>query len=525
MIQTIRPGRPRAPPSLAVALLTLASLVLASLLGLACGPGYDAEQGAQGEPSKVTVLYCCDERVLGPFYQMPAQLLVFLPLFGRSEEGEIQGKLVSRWESSPDYRTWTYHLRPGLRWHDGVSVTAHDVKFTFDLLTHPEVLYEPPGVRIVTVLDDSTFSISYQQPADPYDTYSIYLPRHRLKDLDPAEFGSWDFWTHPVGNGPYRHVRTVPKTMVELEANPDHYPRKPDIERVVLRFGGGLNAYAEALSGNVDILAWGAVGRDVAMRLAADPRFRVYESPGGATTALYWNHRHPFFGDPGVRRALALAVDRRELARILGYSDDVALYDVWVGEEQRRGGEAPEPLPHDAELAMTLLEEAGWRDAEGDGTRERSGEAFRFTAMLESSSRQHATLVQAQLREIGVRMELRYAAFDQVRDAIEAGDFEAAFYHFREAELTRYLSENSLLGYENRELARLLREAATTFDPGEKDRIHREVWDIFQRDLPVLILVPNVATSVAHRRVRGLSSPNRAFPVWHMDELWIEEEG
>ena len=69
--------------------------------------------------------------------------------------------------------------------------------------------------------------------------WTIFLPRHLLEDLDPGAFYDWDFWTHPVGNGPYRYVRHVPKTMIAFEANPDYFLGQPKIERVVLKFGDG----------------------------------------------------------------------------------------------------------------------------------------------------------------------------------------------------------------------------------------------------------------------------------------------
>ncbi len=80
--------------------------------------------------------------------------LVFLSLAKVDERGELEPGLAQRWEHSPDYREWTYRLRTDVRWHDGVPVTAHDVKFTLDLLSHPDVheyIFES-----VTVLDDFT---------------------------------------------------------------------------------------------------------------------------------------------------------------------------------------------------------------------------------------------------------------------------------------------------------------------------------------------------------------------------------
>ncbi len=121
-------------------------LECASLLALAAA-GCRRER-AQGRSSRLTILYPGDEWILGPAADMQAKLLVFLPLAGRNSKGELERRLAQSWEHSPDYRTWTVHLRPDVRWHDGVPVTAHDIAFTLDLLTRvPESVspYISPG--------------------------------------------------------------------------------------------------------------------------------------------------------------------------------------------------------------------------------------------------------------------------------------------------------------------------------------------------------------------------------------------
>lgn len=80
-------------------------------------------------------------------------------------------------------------------------------------------------VESIAVLDDSTLTITYTKPTDALDDVPYFvLPKHLVKGLDPERFLDWEFWTHPVGNGPYRYVRRIPQTIVELEANPDYYP-------------------------------------------------------------------------------------------------------------------------------------------------------------------------------------------------------------------------------------------------------------------------------------------------------------
>ncbi len=137
-------------------------LYASSLAFAAAGCGRRGDH-ARGKYSTITVLNENDERDLGPEYDNPPKLLVFLPLVTWNAKGELEARLAQSWQHSPDYRTWTVHLRNDLRWHDGAPVTAHDVKFTMDLYMHPAVLWVPPGAYAVTVLDDRTYTVTYHR--------------------------------------------------------------------------------------------------------------------------------------------------------------------------------------------------------------------------------------------------------------------------------------------------------------------------------------------------------------------------
>lgn len=448
--------------------------------------------------------------------------LLFPRLAATDANGEFEPRLAQSWERSADNREWTYHLRTDVRWDDGKPVTAHDVKFTLDLMSHPDVaeyIFES-----LTVLDD--FTVKIRTGAIPYyqDDMAIF-PKHLLERLEPKKYYDWDFWTHPVGSGPYRFVRYLPDTMMELEANPNYYRDKPKIERVVLKFVGkaGLN---ELLSGNADVVLY-ADSAQIPF-VAKDPRFRVYHWVRRGAKAIYWKCDHPLFHDVRVRRALTLAIDRRALLGVLNLpSDLVPITDGVFTDRQFRRRPLPEPLPYDPVQSRALLEAAGWQDRDGDGVREREGRPFRFTAIVrgEEGLDRLAVYVQAQLRQVGVQMEVQVLDPGLQGDRLSAGDFEAVFGGFDVGfyQQQKYLGRDNPIGYRNPEYVRLTDQAMATADPNELDRIYQASTEIFRADLPVTRLVPWTYTTFAHRRVRGLSTPFHARPDTYIEDLWLED--
>ncbi len=500
----------------------LRSWVAGTLCGMmvgmfGCGP-HDRDPSPDTERGTLTILVEGDERVMGPNFDTPPQFLVFLPMFAQTADGELEGRLARSIEPAEDHRSWTIYLNTDIRWHDGVPLTADDVAFSVQLLSRPDVGYMA-GIEI-EVLDDSTL-VWRSHRRTPLDDYRTFYPKHVLEALDPATFYDWDFWIQPVGNGPYRYVRHVPKVMTELEANPDYFRGRPAIDRIILKFGSDVSGLLELLAGNVDAIPVNPI--DVP-KINADPRFQLhYKLIPWHKMTVFWNHRHAALGDPRVRRAATLAIDRRALHELMNLPADLHPFDVPFTD--RQWGDLPEPLRHDPADARRLLDEASWRDQDGDGIREREGEALSFTAFaMEGYGGRAAVFVQDQLRRIGMQMEIQTlgggpgVVWERLRD----GSFDAALFWW-DPGLDRTVGEDSFLGYRNERVAELVRAMDATLNPLALDSLHRELWPYFQADLPVTYLFGSVNFWASQGRVRGLSSPWHGDPVWYAEDLWIED--
>jgi peptide/nickel transport system substrate-binding protein len=436
------------------------------------------------------------------------------------ENGELEGRLAENWEHSQDFRTWTIHLNKNARWHDGESFTAHDVKFTLDLLSHPDVHRHSPDYHSIKILDDYTYEITHHQRFySSMQEWNIFHPQHLLENLDPKEFCSWEFWTHPVGNGPYRFVRVVPKTMVELEANPDYYLSRPRIERVKLKFGSRV--LTELLSGNVDA-AVNVRAIDV-LKIAKNPEFKAYFEIV-SHNGIYWNQNREKFKDTRVRQAISLAIDRKELHEVLNFPQDFPYPDRPCWKRLLQHGQLTEAYEYDPELAEDLLTQSGWIDEDRDGILEKNGMEFRFTGISRSYNQSEAIYVQDQLHRIGIQMEISVLDTNLIKEKIGAGDFEAVFFYKDWGHIDKYFGEDSVIGYHNEHLFNLFEAEHNTMDPVERNRIILEAWAILKRDQPFTFLHNTFGTHIVHRRIRGLKSPLKANPILNMSGLWIEDE-
>jgi peptide/nickel transport system substrate-binding protein len=476
------------------------------------------------EATTFTMLAYGDEAIAGPMWDSHLQHLVFSTLVTRNRQGELEPSLAERWETSDEGRSWTVHLRRDVKWHDGIPFTARDVEFTLNLRARPQVLQDLPASFTLTVIDDWTCTIEFHTRSNnsiyPISAWTVVYPKHHLEHLDPKKFASWAFWKAPVGTGPYRYVRHVPKTMVEYEANPEYFGGKPRIDRVIVKFGE--SAVTELLAGNVD-QAW--VRPLEAVKLGESPDFRVrYSVSPDPLTGIAWNLRNPMFRDATVRRALTAAIDRVELRRVLNLPEEVPVLDVLVSEEIYGKREYPEALPYDPDLARQLLAEAGWTDRDGDGTRDRDGLPFQFTLLATSSSSPLAVYVQESLRRVGIQMEIVTKSERQAVDQAASGDFDAFLTMFRNKHQQMFFGRESIIGVSDDRIFAGIDSVTEAVTSLHRDAALRDLAPVFREVLPVTFLTPIIEFQVFHRRVHGLDRSGSRF-VQHIEKLWIQEDG
>jgi len=233
--------------------------------------------------------------------------------------------VATSWETSEDGLTWTFHIRQGMKWQDGVPLTAGDVAFTYNLILdtqQPAYIQYLTGVTSVTAPDDATLVITTRRPSAGMLALAIpILPRHIWKKVDPDRLG--EFSNLPfVGSGPFR-VESVEKgARVRLAANPD-YPAAlggaPELHTVTFVVGQQADALAqEYRSGTLDAVV--DFPATYEQRYAGMPGTHTVAAPAIGFHELGFNcwasrqsKGNPLLRDASIRRAIHWAIDKRQI--------------------------------------------------------------------------------------------------------------------------------------------------------------------------------------------------------------------
>jgi peptide/nickel transport system substrate-binding protein len=449
-------------------------------------------------------------------------------------------RVAESWEFLDGNRELVIRLRPGVRWHDGVPVTAEDVVFTVEQVRLPVLENTSHAPRFahlesVEAVDALTVRARYRDPTpDDLEGWRVPLvPKHLAGSGRELLEGS--FARHPVGCGPFRFVHYRSGEEILLEANDDYWDGRPLIDRLVLRvFPDDRTAYEVLLAGGLDLMYGSPDLYRKALESQPERLAGVVESQL-SVWQIYWNldGSNPFFADPRVRRALVHALDRDRfnerivhgLARVAAtlYHPDGPWADPAV-----------EPLPFDPARARSLLDGAGWSDADGDGVRERDGRPLRFTLMIPASTQRLnddiAAWLQQSWSEVGAAAEIEKAEWEHYRARRNAGRFEAALGGISLTPIPDlyellHSSQRDAMNFgafADAEVDRLLEAGRAEFDEGRR---RREIYGPLQRRLselqPTAVLFHFPSPVLHDRRLHGLApSPLSLLRVVEGPRLW-----
>jgi peptide/nickel transport system substrate-binding protein len=424
------------------------------------------------------------------------------------------GELAESWKvekgSEP---VITFYLRKGVLWHDGREFTAEDVKFTYDKIMDEKTntvrrsSYEL--VKKAEVLDPYTFRVTYKQPFSPgLETWSIgIIPKHLLESMD---INTATFNRNPIGTGPFRFVEWVSDEKIVVEANPQYFQGKPNLNGIVYRI------IPEAALNEMEILTHGVDYSGIFpyeyRRMSEVPFLKSYSQPSLGYTYIGYNLKNPLFQDRRIRRALTHAINREEIVQYVLYGLGTMATGpfpnhLWYANPDVK------PYSYNPQKARDLLAEAGWKDKNRDGILVKDGKPFKFTLITNSGNdtrRDVGVLVQRQLHELGidVKFELyEWSVF--LKNFINERHFDAcilgwglsvdpdAYEIWHSSQIEKGFN---FVSYQNPEVDRLLEKGRAEYDIEKRKQIYWRIHELVAEDQPYTFLYVPLGISALQKK-------------------------
>jgi peptide/nickel transport system substrate-binding protein len=505
------------------------ALIHFCLLAVSCALLMSGCRSAQRDPHTVVFLIESSPANLDPRVGTDAQSehideLIFDGLVARDASFHFTPALAERWEQ-PDPKTLIFHLRDGVRFHDGRAMTSADVVWTVNSMRNGTVISPKAAtyaaVETVQEVDARTVIFHLKQA----DNFLLTNLSTGAIGIVPEGSGK-EFWRHPIGTGPFRFVSQQIDQDVVIERNPLSWATAPKLERV--RFAVVPDSITESLElekGSGDV-AINSLPMDSLSVLASRPNLQLEDAPGTQIQYLAFNTRDPLLRDARVRQAISCAIDRGLIIKTLMGGRAQSAQSMLPASHWAWSGDGPR-FDYDPSRAARLLDEAG-HPAAANGVR--------FHLTMKTSAVEDVRLLgavlQQQLAQVGIALELRSYEFATFYSDVTRGAFQ--MYSLRwiggneQPDIFSYAFSTARFSpkganrghYSNPRLDTLLDDAAASPDISTRKADYAEAQQILARDLPAINLWYRDTVVVQNRRLKNIiPTPSGSFTFLETAEL------
>ncbi len=449
------------------------------------------------------------------------------PRLGKERLAAYADELFPAFEHNP---TLMFHLRPGVKFHDGHLFDAYDVKFTYESIMNPKNLspriadYEP--VKTVTVIDQLTIKIVYKRLYSPaIGTWGMgILPEHLLneqvlkkealrlgKDSDTFSMRQSTFNRKPIGCGPFKFREWKSDQYIVLDRFDDYWEGPPNYKGYIFRvIPDLLTQEMEFYAGTIDSYS---VQPHQVKRLEKDPRFQSFSGIAFGYTYIGYNIRRKPFDDPRIRKALGMAIDIDKILNYVLYGQGERITGPFVKQTDYYNHNI-EPIPYDPKGALELLEAAGWKRNKA-GWLEKDGERLKFTLITNSGNdlrKAMLSIAQDAWKQIGIDVRtdlLEWSVFIQER--VNKADFDALIlgwqmgidpdlYQIWHSSQTNPYQLN-FIGFKNHEADDLIIKIRQEYDHDRQAEYCHRLHEIIAEEQPYTFLYVSKWTAVLDKRI------------------------
>jgi peptide/nickel transport system substrate-binding protein len=441
--------------------------------------------------------------------------LVFDYLLALDEQLRPTGGLATHWDQ-PDPLTYLVYLRKGVRFHDGHELTADDVVHTFSSFIDPAFISPRKGayrmLDRVEAVDPYTVRFTLKEP---FGSFPIQL----VMPVVPKGAGA-ELAARPIGTGPYKFVSFAVDDHVTLEAFPGYFRGAPANNGVVLKvIPDEIMRALELRKGSVDMVV-NDLSPDVVHQLAEEKAVTIAEAPGTDYAYVGVNMRDPILKDRRVRHALGYAIDRQAIVDHLRRG--LARPAVGVLPPASWAFEADVfQFTHDPAKAIALLEEAGYRDPDGDGPAPR----LRLSLKVSTNEfiRLQAAVIQQDLKRVGIELDVRSHEFATLYADVLKGNFQLFTLQWvgvSDPDMLRRVFHSKQMPpngfnrgyYNNPEVDRLIDAAMAAESDDERRQLYGEAQRVVAEDAPYISLWYKTNIAVSGTQIEGVKlTPSAEF--------------
>jgi peptide/nickel transport system substrate-binding protein len=428
------------------------------------------------------------------------------PLVLRDDIGNLKPGLATSWESV-DATTWRFHLRRGVKFHDGAPFTAEDVKFTLDFIMNPKTIYgsrsrigEVSGARVI---DANTIEITTKAPFPtlPNGLSDIAIePKHYHDKVGVAGMTA-----RPLGTGAFKFGRWVPADRYELTANKEYWDGAPKIDRLLLRqIPEPSTRVAALLAGEAHIIE--EVPVDLMPRIEASKSAKIASVESTVGLILTYDVRKAPFDNPKVRLALDYAVDKPLILREMLGGTGTLLQGQMLTSNTFGFNPGIKARPYDPTKAREILKEAGFPNGFSTSLTTRSG---KYQSDVDISN-----AVAGMLAKIGVKTTVNVVeggVFSKMATAQELGPIHmVGWYSLGDADFAAvwFTKEGKRTVWIDDEFERLFVEARTTVDGAKRLKAYHRMMEIMHEANPSMFLFGLPSVYGVSAKLTGFHPPS-----------------
>jgi peptide/nickel transport system substrate-binding protein len=420
-------------------------------------------------------------------------------------DGSVVPGLAKSWTVSDDGLTYTFTLHSGVKFHDGTTMDAQDVKFSLDRARAGDSTNAQKGlfknIADVTVVDPQTVKVTLSTPTG---NFLFNLAWGDAVIVAPESIGN--IKTHPVGTGAFTFSNWVQGDKIELTRNADYWGTPAKLDKATFKFiSDPTAAFAAVMAEDVDVFS-GFPAPENLPQFEADPRFQVLVGSTEGETILSTNNKMPPFDNVKVREAMAHAIDRQAIidGAMFGYGTPIGTH---FAPHNPAYVDLTGNSNYDPELARKLLAEAGFPDG--------------FTTTLKlpppSYARRGGEIIAAQLRAVGIKTEISNLEWAQWLEQVFRGkDFGLTIVsHTEPMDIGIYANPDYYFQYDNKDFQKLMEDLNLATDPAKRTELLQKAQRIISGDYVNGYLFQLAALSVAKAGVVGLwkNSPTQAVDL------------